>query len=219
MAWRFRYGEIFKTHILGYPCIMLASPEACRSVLVTQADFFKPTYPKSKERLLGPSGLFFHQGDYHNRLRKLVQGSFSPEAIKNWVADIEAIAVSVTDSWAGGDVINTYHEMKKVKPRMHVLQFFLFILLQKQTILSWFMRDSLRLQFSFEVGIHVIFGHLEAHYKEELKKNYCIVERAYNSFPINIPGTPYKKALSVGKILIIYISSTIDATFCTHFSH
>ncbi|KAL0283198.1 UNVERIFIED_CONTAM: Abscisic acid 8'-hydroxylase 3 [Sesamum radiatum] len=54
-----RYGEIFKTHILGCPCVMLASPEAARFVLVTQAHLFKP-YPRSKENLIGPSALFFH---------------------------------------------------------------------------------------------------------------------------------------------------------------
>lgn len=109
-----RYGEIFKTHILGCRCVMLASPEAARFVLVTRAHLFKPTYPKSKENLIGPSALFFHQGAYHVRLRKLVQGFMSPESIRNLVTDIEAIAVSALDSWAGGQVINTYQEMKKV---------------------------------------------------------------------------------------------------------
>lgn len=93
---------------------MLASPEAAKFVLVTQAHLFKPTYPKSKERLIGPSALFFHQGDYHLRLRKLVQGSLSLDAIRNLVSYIEAIAVSTTDSWVTGQVINTFHEMKKV---------------------------------------------------------------------------------------------------------
>ncbi|KAB2082637.1 hypothetical protein ES319_A05G211400v1 [Gossypium barbadense] len=157
-----RYGEIFKTHILGCPSVMLASPEAARFVLVTQAHLFKPTYPHSKERLVGPAALFFHQGDYHTRLRKLVQASLSIEAIRNLVPDIDALAASTVDSWHGGHVVNTFHEMKK---------------------------------FSFEVGILMIFGRLEARYREELKKNYFIVDKGYNSFPTNIPGTPYRKAL------------------------
>lgn len=53
------------------------------------------------------------------------------------------------------------------------------------------------LQYSFEVGILAIFGHLEERYREELKKNYCIMNKGYNSFPTNIPGTPYRKALLV----------------------
>ncbi|XP_031267204.1 abscisic acid 8'-hydroxylase CYP707A1-like isoform X4 [Pistacia vera] len=171
-----RYGEIFKTHILGCPCVMLASPEAARFVLVTQSRLFKPTYPKSKERLIGPSALFYHQGDYHLRLRKLVKGSLSLNAIRNLVSHIETAAVSALDSWDGGRVINTFQEMKK---------------------------------FSFEVGILAIFGHLKDHYKEELKKNYCILDKGYNSFPTNIPGTPYKKALLARKRLSQILSDII----------
>lgn len=112
----FRYGEIFKTNILGCPCVMLASPEAARFVLVTQAHLFKPTYPKNKERLIGPCALFFHQGEYHARLRKLVQRSLSFEALRNLVPDIEALAISTMKSWGNddGSIINTFKEMKRV---------------------------------------------------------------------------------------------------------
>ncbi|XP_022772191.1 abscisic acid 8'-hydroxylase 4-like isoform X2 [Durio zibethinus] len=179
-----RYGEIFKTHILGCPSVMLASPEAARFVLVTQAHLFKPTYPKSKEHLVGPAALFFHQGDYHTRLRKLVQASLSIKAIRNLVPDIDALAAFSLDSWHGGHVVNTFHEMKK---------------------------------FAFEVGILLIFGCLEARYREELKKNYFIVDRGYNSFPTNIPGTPYKKAIvarkRLGKILSDIISERKEKKF------
>ncbi|XVE70074.1 hypothetical protein DITRI_Ditri10aG0042500 [Diplodiscus trichospermus] len=174
---RKRYGEIFKTHILGCPSVMLASPEAARFVLVTQAHLFKPTYPKSKERLVGPAALFFHQGDYHTRLRKLVQASLSIDAIRNLVPDIDALAASALDSWHGGHVVNTFHEMKK---------------------------------FSFEVGILLIFGRLDARYREELKKNYFIVDRGYNSFPTNIPGTAYKKALVARRRLSDILSNIIS---------
>ncbi|PIN25264.1 Cytochrome P450 CYP4/CYP19/CYP26 subfamily [Handroanthus impetiginosus] len=163
-----RYGEIFKTHVLGCPCVMLASPDSARFVLTTQSHLFKPTYPKSKENLIGPSALFFHQGEYHLRLRKLVKGSLYPEAIRKLVPDIETSVVSALNSWAGMKEINTYNEMKKL---------------------------------SFEVGILAVFGHLEAHYKDELKKNYAVVERGYNSFPTNLPGTRYQKAKQARKRL------------------
>ncbi|KAL2477260.1 Abscisic acid 8'-hydroxylase 4 [Forsythia ovata] len=163
-----RYDEIFKTHILGCPCVMLASPEAARFVLVTHAHLFKPTYPKSKEKMIGPSALFFHQGDYHNHLRKLVRSSLSPEALRKLIPGIEAIAISTLESWTSRDVINTFHGLKK---------------------------------FSFEVGILAIFGHLEKKQREELKENYCIVDKGYNSFPTNIPGTAYHRALQARKRL------------------
>ena len=110
----YRYGDIFKTRILGYPCVMLASPEAARFVLVTHAHMFKPTYPRSKERLIGPSALFFHQGDYHAYLRKLVQSSLYPETIRKLIPDIEHIALSSLQSLANMHIVSTYQEMKKV---------------------------------------------------------------------------------------------------------
>ncbi|KAH9695525.1 Abscisic acid 8'-hydroxylase 4 [Citrus sinensis] len=171
-----RYGEIFKTHILGCPCVMLASPEAAKFVLATHAHFFKPTYPKSKEKIIGPSALFFHQADYHARLRKLVQSSLSPERIKKLIPDIEAIAISALESCAVGQVINTFKEMKK---------------------------------FSFDVGILSIFGHLDDSYREKLKQNYLIVDKGYNSFPSNIPGTAYHKALLARKRLSQIVSEII----------
>ncbi|KAG6624659.1 abscisic acid 8'-hydroxylase CYP707A1-like [Carya illinoinensis] len=171
-----RYGAIFKTNILGCPCVMLASPEDARFVLLTAAHLFKPAYPKSKERLIGQSALFFHQGEYHLRLRKLVQGSLSPEAIRNLVEGIDAIAASALNSWAGSHIVNTFHEMKRI---------------------------------SFEVGILAIFGHLDAYYREELKKNYCLVDKGYNSFPTSIAGTPFKKALMARRRLTTILGDII----------
>ncbi|RZR95262.1 hypothetical protein BHM03_00024084 [Ensete ventricosum] len=100
----YTYGEIFKTQLLGCPCVMLASPEAARFVLVTRAHLFKPTYPKSKERMIGPWALFFHQGDYHMRLRKLVQSSVAPVALRGLVTSVERMVVSMLESWFSFDV-------------------------------------------------------------------------------------------------------------------
>ncbi|KAL9229764.1 hypothetical protein vseg_005197 [Gypsophila vaccaria] len=119
-----RYGEVFKTHILGCPCIMLASPEAIKFVLVTKANLFKPTYPKSKEKLIGKMAIFFQQGTYHAQIRKLVQASLSFDAIKPLVPEIEAIAKSTLDLWAGGQEIKTFYELKKFTFDVAVLTIF-----------------------------------------------------------------------------------------------
>ncbi|KAJ6707813.1 CYTOCHROME P450 FAMILY ABA 8'-HYDROXYLASE [Salix viminalis] len=148
-----RYGEVFKSHILGCPCVMLASPEGARFVLVTHAHLFKPTYPKSKEKMIGPSALFFHQGDYHNLLRRLLQTSLSPGKIRKLLPSMES--------------------------------------------------------FSFDVGILSIFGHLDSNYRQTLSDNYHIVDKGYNSFPAEIPGTAYYKALSARKRLNKILSEII----------
>ncbi|CAD6265192.1 unnamed protein product [Miscanthus lutarioriparius] len=106
-----RYGEVFKTHVLGCPCVILASPEAARMVLVSQAHLFKPTYPPSKERMIGAQALFFHQGYYHLRLRRLVQGWVGPDALRALVPDVEAAVASTLRGWEGR-VTSTFHTMK-----------------------------------------------------------------------------------------------------------
>ncbi|CAA7406450.1 unnamed protein product [Spirodela intermedia] len=106
-----RYGPVFKTHMLGCPCVMISSPEGAKFVLSTQAKLFKPTFPASKERMIGHQAIFFQQGPYHNLLRRLVLRAFSAEAIRHKVAGVEATAVEALRSW-DGRLINAYQEMK-----------------------------------------------------------------------------------------------------------
>ncbi|KAK9713526.1 hypothetical protein RND81_06G032900 [Saponaria officinalis] len=119
-----RYGDIFKTNILGCPCIMLANPEAIKFVLMTKANLFKPTYPKSKEKLIGKTAIFFQQGTYHAQIRKLVQASLSLDTVKPLVPEIEAIAKWTLDSWAHGREIQTFFELKKFAFDVAVLAIF-----------------------------------------------------------------------------------------------
>nr|AMZ03394.1 cytochrome P450 CYP707A90 [Plectranthus barbatus] len=162
-----KYGSIFKTHILGCPCVMIASPEAAKQVLVSRAHLFKPTFPASKERMLGKQAIFFHQGDYHAKLRKLVLRAFTPEAIKTIVSEIESIALHSLQSWEGR-LITTFQEMKT---------------------------------YAFNVALLSILGKDEAHYREDLKRCYYILEKGYNSMPINLPGTLFHKAMKARKEL------------------
>jgi (+)-abscisic acid 8'-hydroxylase len=113
---------------------MISSPEAAKFVLVTRAHLFKPTYPTSKERLLGKQAIFFHQGDYHTKLRKLVLRAFLPQAIKNNVPNIEAIAKDSLQSWEGR-LINTFQEMKIVSSPH--LEFPRLLLLKKGETLQY----------------------------------------------------------------------------------
>ncbi|CAK8561854.1 unnamed protein product [Lathyrus sativus] len=117
-----RFGDMFKSHILGCPCVMISSPEAAKFVL-NKAELFKPTFPASKERMLGKQAIFFHQGNYHTNLRRLVLRTFMPEAIKSIVPNIESIAQSCLKSWEG-NLITTYLEMKTFTFNVALLSIF-----------------------------------------------------------------------------------------------
>ncbi|XP_054811670.1 abscisic acid 8'-hydroxylase 2 isoform X2 [Prosopis cineraria] len=162
-----RYGDMFKTHILGCPCVMISSPKAARTVLVTHAHLFKPTFPPSKEKLIGPEAVFFQQGAYHSVLKKLVQASFLPSALKNSVSEIEQIVLKLLPSWNHG-TINTLQEMKK---------------------------------YAFEVAVISAFGETQELEMEEIKGLYRCLEKGYNSLPLDLPGTSYRKAMKARKLL------------------
>ncbi|CAA0831900.1 Abscisic acid 8-hydroxylase 1 [Striga hermonthica] len=118
-----KYGRIFKTRILWCKCIMIASPEAAKMVLVSKAHIFKPTFPISKERMLGRQAIFFHQGDYHAKLRKLVLRAFMPESIKTIIPHIESIAIRALSS-CQGRVVTAFPELKTYAFNVALLSIF-----------------------------------------------------------------------------------------------
>ncbi|XP_024028093.1 abscisic acid 8'-hydroxylase 2 isoform X2 [Morus notabilis] len=162
-----RYGDIFKTHILGCPCVMISSPEAARIVLVSRAHMFRPTYPPSKMKIIGPEAVFFHQGSYHSRIKKLVQASFLPSALRGSVSEIENIALRLLATWKNSS-INTLHEMKK---------------------------------YAFDVAVISVFGNKLDIEMEGIKHLYQCLDKGYNSMPLDLPGTLFRKTMKARKLL------------------
>ncbi|MFS7934558.1 putative (+)-abscisic acid 8'-hydroxylase [Helianthus anomalus] len=163
-----RYGKIFKTHILGCPCVMISSPKLAKMVLVSESHMFKPTYPLSKEKMIGPEAVFFHQGPYHTHLKKLIQSSFLPSKIKGSVSQIEDIVLRLLPTWEHNDTINTLPEMKK---------------------------------YAFEVAMLSVFGNKLESETEGIKGLYQCLEKGYNSMPLDLPATPFNKAMKARKAL------------------
>ena len=189
-------------------------------VLVSRAHLFKPTYPPSKERMIGPQALFFHQGDYHLRVRRAVLGWLGPDALRALVPDVEA-AVASTLRWWEGRETSTFHTMKRVSagrpavrdrrmrvpaaasvpPPLYGCAGCPGVMVRVQ--LTWWCPLAFcgfdLFQLTFDVGVVTIFGRRMAeHVKEELRRNYFTVERGYNSFPIPVvPWTRYSQAIKV----------------------
>ena len=57
------------------------------------------------------------------------------------------------------------------------------------------------IQYTFNVALLSIFGKDEVLYREDLKRCYYILEKGYNSMPINLPGTLFHKSMKARKEL------------------
>ena len=73
-------------------------------------------------------------------------------------------------------------------------------------------------QLSFDVGIVTIFGgRLDERRKAELRRNYSVVEKGYNSFPNSFPGTLYYKAIQVSNQIAGHARDVTDSTLYSAF--
>lgn len=59
----------------------------------------------------------------------------------------------------------------------------------------------LHLQYTFNIALLSIFGEDGLLYREDLKRCYYILEKGYNSMPINLPGTLFNKSMKARKEL------------------
>ncbi|CAI8618413.1 unnamed protein product [Vicia faba] len=66
------------------------------------------------QKVISAMEIAMSKGDYHTRIRKLVQTSLSPESIKKLIPDIETQVISSLESWVSvRQLINAFCEMKK----------------------------------------------------------------------------------------------------------
>ncbi|XP_059891869.1 LOW QUALITY PROTEIN: cytochrome P450 26B1-like [Gadus macrocephalus] len=68
---RQKYGNVFKTHLLGRPLIRVTGAENVRKVLMGEHTLVTVDWPQSTATLLGPNSLANSIGDIHRKRRKV----------------------------------------------------------------------------------------------------------------------------------------------------
>lgn len=119
-----RYGNVFKTHILGKAIIVSTDPDVNRAVLQNHGNVFIPCYPKSICELLGKSSILQMNGNVHKRVHALI-GVFlkSPQLKDRITRDIEKTVQLSLSSWMDKSrLVYLQDETKKVfhPIKMHV---------------------------------------------------------------------------------------------------
>lgn len=68
---RERYGNVFKTHLLGRPLIRVTGAENVRKILMGEHSLVSTEWPRSTRLLLGPNTVANSIGDVHRHKRKV----------------------------------------------------------------------------------------------------------------------------------------------------
>jgi cytochrome P450 len=110
-----RYGDIFKTRLLGRPAVFMIGSEAAEFVLSSHMDHFswQDGWPESFKLLLGRS-LFLQEGDEHRRNRRLMMPAFHGPALARYVAVMEHITQSYLAKWEQQQEFVWYDEFKQL---------------------------------------------------------------------------------------------------------
>ncbi|RMF22467.1 MAG: cytochrome P450 [Cyanobacteria bacterium J083] len=108
-----KYGEIFKTKILGRPTVVMTGAEANKFLLASHMDHFswRDGWPANFRELLGES-LFLQEGEEHRRNRKLLMPAFHGAALSNYISTMESIITDYLEKWANKKILTWFPAMK-----------------------------------------------------------------------------------------------------------
>lgn len=99
-ARRQRYGDIFRTHILGSPAVFLLDAEANAWIFAGEGKYLKNRWSPSIRRLLGARSLSLIEGSEHLERRRLLAPHFSYAAMRGFVPTLQATSLKHFERWA-----------------------------------------------------------------------------------------------------------------------
>ncbi|KAM4702843.1 cytochrome P450 26C1 [Rhinophrynus dorsalis] len=95
---REKYGNIFKTHLLGKPVIRVTGAENIRKILLGEHTLVSTQWPQSTQIILGSNTLANSIGELHRQKRKIMTKVFSSSAIESYIPRIqEAVSWELHD--------------------------------------------------------------------------------------------------------------------------
>src|SRR5262249_49858540 len=110
-----RFGNIFRSHILGSPVVFMVGHEAVKFVLFEGREHFRAGegWPKGLAQLMGGS-LLMTDGDMHLRLRRALGPAFHEHALQGYLSMIESTMKEYLHFWEQRRTFDWYHELKRM---------------------------------------------------------------------------------------------------------
>lgn len=125
---------MFLSNLFGQPTVMASSPDTVKFVLQTQYRCFSPSYPRPVDLIL--RGTDPWEGEFHMRMRKVLQAPLQPESLRLKMDSFDALARWTIGGWrrAADGPVNVHDETTKV--RLFVRSF-VFMAAQPRVLLAF----------------------------------------------------------------------------------
>ncbi|XP_069755590.1 cytochrome P450 26C1-like [Narcine bancroftii] len=96
---REKYGNVFKTHLLGRPVIRVTGAENIRKILMGEHSLVSAQWPHSTRILLGTNTLANSSGDMHRQRRRILARVFSHSALDSYLPGTQQVVRSRVQEW------------------------------------------------------------------------------------------------------------------------
>ncbi|XP_064176468.1 cytochrome P450 26B1-like [Anguilla rostrata] len=96
---REKYGNVFKTHLLGQPLIRVTGAENIRKILLGEHSLVCTQWPQSARIILGPNTLVNSIGDLHKQKRKILLKVFSRAALETYIPRLQDVVRTEIVKW------------------------------------------------------------------------------------------------------------------------
>ncbi|RVE60749.1 hypothetical protein OJAV_G00183760 [Oryzias javanicus] len=193
---RQKYGNVFKTHLLGRPLIRVTGAENVRKVLMGEHTLVTVDWPQSTSTLLGPNSLANSIGDIHRKRRKVFAKVFSHEALTMYLPKIQQVIQESLRVWSSNpDPINVYRESQKLSFTMAVRVLLGFRVSEEEMkhMFSAF-QDFINNLFSLPIDLPFSGFRKGIRARDILQKS---IEKAIREKPLCSQGKDYSDALDV----------------------
>ncbi|KMZ67988.1 hypothetical protein ZOSMA_24G00080 [Zostera marina] len=175
-----RYGKIYRSHLFGGPTIVSADPDLSRFVLQNEEKLFEVSYPKRLNGVLGNFAILLISGDLHKTMRNISMNFFNPVRIKSQILRNVDFNVKQTLKDLPVDSPFSAWEMAK-KISFNVITSQVLSMTSDDPDHGW------------------------------LSKEYVVFMRGLSSFfPVNLPMTPYGKAVKSRHRILKFLSKKMN---------
>ncbi|XP_056608342.1 cytochrome P450 26B1 [Triplophysa dalaica] len=193
---RQKYGNVFKTHLLGRPLIRVTGAENVRKLLMGEHSLVTVDWPQSTSTLLGPNSLANSIGDIHRKRRKIFAKVFSHESLESYLPKIQQVIQETLRVWSSNpEPINVYRESQRLSFQMAV-RVLLGFRVSEEEMHSLFCTFQEFVENVFSLPIDLPFsGYRQGiRARDSLQKS---IEKAIREKPLHTQGKDYADALDV----------------------